>query len=166
MFHSLVKIWIHLIFGTKNSEPLIIPKFEKQLYNHIKNKLEKEFDCFVKIINGISDHIHILFLLSPNYSLSNILTNIKGESSHWWNSNEFSNIKFAWQIGYSAYSVSESMVSKVESYIANQKEHHKKISYKQEVELFIKKYGLQIYKPLKRFNKFVDFFNPIAEAMG
>jgi len=144
MSHSLVKIWIHLIFGTKNSEPLIIPKYEKQLHNHIKEKLEKDFDCLVRIINGIADHIHILFLLSPNYSVSDIVKNIKGESSHWWNYQKFSNLKFAWQIGYGAYSVSESVLGKVEGYITNKKEHHKKISYSQEVEIFIKKYGLEI----------------------
>lgn len=57
---------------------------------------------------------------------------------------KLSNSKFIWQIGYGAYSVSESMVNKVEQYIANQKEHHKKVSYYQEVELFMKKYGLEI----------------------
>ena len=144
MSHSLIKIWIHLVFGTKNSEPLIIPKYEKQLYKHIREKLAKDFECKVNIINGIADHIHILFLLSPNYNVSDIVKNIKGESSHWWNNQKFSDFKFAWQIGYGAFSVSESMISRVEKYIGNQKEHHKKVSYHQEVELFMNKYGLKI----------------------
>ena len=144
MSHSLVKIWIHLVFGTKNSEPLIISKYEKQLYKHVREKLEKDFECKVNIINGIEDHIHILFLLSPNFSVSDIVKNIKGESSHWWNYQKFSDFKFAWQIGYGAYSVSESIIKKVEKYIDNQKEHHKKVSYYQEVELFMNKYGLKI----------------------
>lgn len=144
MSHSLIKLWIHAIFGTKDKSSLIKDTFESQLHTHIKNKLEKELDCKVRNINGTEDHIHILFLLSPNYSLKDIFQNIKGESSHWVNQSNFIKYKFAWQIGYGAYSVSESMVSKVDKYIANQKEHHKKMSYKEEVDLFMKKYGLKI----------------------
>jgi REP element-mobilizing transposase RayT len=142
MPHSLTKIWIHGVFGTKDSLPLIRKDFEKQLYQHIKEELEKELDCKVRSINGIENHLHVLFLLSPTYSIGDIFKNVKGESSHWCNQMNFTNEKFAWQIGYGAFSVSESIVKQVEEYIKNQKEHHRKISYKEEVELFIKKYGL------------------------
>lgn len=144
MSHSLVKVWIHAIFGTKDKFSLIKDSFESKLHNHIKDTLENELDCKVRNINGTQDHIHILFLLSPNYSLKDIFQNIKGESSHWINQSNFTNYKFAWQTGYGAYSVSESMVSKVEKYIDNQKEHHKTMSYKEEIDLFMKKYGLKI----------------------
>jgi len=140
MSHSLIKVWIHAIYSTKDKTSLIKDTFESQLHHHIKEKLEKELDCKVRNINGTEDHIHILFLLSPNYSLIEIFQNIKGES---FNQSNFINYKFAWQTGYGAFSVSESMVSKVEKYIANQKEHHKKLSYKEEIDLFIKKYGLK-----------------------
>lgn len=77
-------------------------------------------------------------------ALKDFFQNIKGESSHWWNQQEFSSQKFAWQIGYGAFSVSESQVNKVEEYIRNQEEHHRKYSYQEEVEMLIKKYGLVI----------------------
>ncbi len=80
--HSLIKIWIHAIYGTKDKTSLIKDTFESQLHHHIKEKLEKELDCKVRNINGTEDHIHILFLLSPNYSLKEIFQKIKGESSH------------------------------------------------------------------------------------
>ena len=144
MSHSLVKVWIHGIFVTKDKSSLIKDTFESQLHTHIKNKLENELDCKVRNINGTEDHIHILFLLSPNYSLKDIFQNVKGESSHWVNQSNFINHKFAWQTGYGAFSVSESMVSKVDKYIANQKEHHKKMSYEEEIDSFINKYGLKI----------------------
>lgn len=142
MAHSLLKIWIHGVFSTKNRIALIAPTFENELYNHIKQKFENDLDCIVRIINGVSNHIHVLFLLSPKFSVGDIFKNVKGESSHWVNQSSFTKYKFAWQTGYGAFSVSESMVKEVEKYIANQKEHHKKITYEEEVNLFIKKYGL------------------------
>lgn len=143
MSHSLIKIWIHGVFSTKNRTSLIHSSFETQLHEHIKQKLETDLDCKVKTINGTEDHIHMLFLLSSNVSIGEIFKNIKGESSHWINQSDFMNTKFAWQTGYGAFSVSESMVKKVELYIKNQKVHHKKMSYSEEVELFIKRYELQ-----------------------
>jgi len=144
MSHSLTKIWIHGVFSTKDHLPLINKSFENQAYSHIKEHLEKELDCKVRVINGIENHIHILFLLSSNYSVSEIFKSIKGEFSHWCNQMNFTKEKFVWQIGYGAFSVSESQVQEVERYIINQKEHHKKISYAEEVELFIKRYGLNL----------------------
>ena len=144
MSHSLLKIWIHGVFGTKDRTSLINDNFEKELHLHIKDRFEKELDCKVRIINGTDDHVHVLFLLSPSFSVGDIFQNIKGESSHWINKSNFMRNKFAWQIGYGAFSVSESKVKDVEQYIRNQKEHHKKTSYSDEIDLLIKKYGLQI----------------------
>lgn len=144
MPHSLTKIWIHGIFGTKDRLALIKPEFEKKLHDHIKERLEKDFECKVRAINGMKEHVHQLFLLSPKFSIEKVLKNIKGESSHWINQSNFIKQKFAWQTGYGAFSVSESMVKEVERYILNQKEHHKKMSYAEEVELLIKKYRLKI----------------------
>ena len=141
--HTLIKIWVHGVFGIKDRTSLIDISFENELYNHIKEKLEKELDCKVRIINGTEDHIHILFLLSPNFSVRDIFRIVKGESSHRINKSNFMKNRFAWQIGYGALSVSESIVKNVEQYIRNQKEHHKKRSYADEIDLLIKKYGLQ-----------------------
>ena len=91
MSHSLVKVWIHAIFGTKDKFSLIKDTFESKLHKHIKDKLENELDCKVRNIDGTEDHIHILFLLSPNYSLKDVFQNIKGESSHWVNQSNFVN---------------------------------------------------------------------------
>lgn len=121
---------------------LINSNFEAQLYYHIKEKLENNQDCKVRIINGDSDHIHILFLMSQKFALKDIMQNIKGESSHWINQMNFIKEKFSWQIGYGAFSVSESKVKEVENYIKTQKEHHKKISFKEEYDLMLKKYGI------------------------
>ena len=107
------------------------------------NNLVNENNCYVKIINGFQDHLHILFLLNPNHSIKDVVHNIKGESSHWVNQNNFLKNKFAWQIGYGAFSVSESNVEKVVKYIRNQKVHHRTKSYAEEYETFLRKYKLQ-----------------------
>jgi REP element-mobilizing transposase RayT len=83
MSHSLIKIWIHGVFGTKDRTSLINKTFEVNLHEHIKQKLEADLDCRVRVINGTEDHIHLLFLLSTNFSVGDIFKNMKGESSHW-----------------------------------------------------------------------------------
>lgn len=141
MSHSLPKLWIHSIFGTKNRMPLINKNIVNQVHNFIKTELE-EVNCTVRIINGTSDHIHILFLLSRDYSISEIMKKIKGSSSHWINQQDFINSKFSWQVGYGAFSVSESNISKVEIYIKNQEEHHRKMSFKEEYDRFMTQHGI------------------------
>ena len=123
---------------------IINQNFEEKLYRYLYNLLEKELYCLVRIINGTSNHIHILFLLNTNLALKDVVHRIKGSSSHWINQNNFIQNKFAWQIGYGAFSVSESKLKVVEQYIKNQKEHHKKVSFTEEYETFLKKHGLEI----------------------
>jgi len=144
MSHSLTKIWVHGVFSTKGRAPLINSKLEPLLYNHIKELLINRNNCFVKIINGTSDHTHILFFLNPNYSIQEIFHNIKGESSHWINQMDLLKIKFAWQTGYGAFSVSESKIATVERYIACQKEHHRNKSFTDEYNQLLNKYKIEI----------------------
>ena len=144
MSHSLTKIWIHAICHTKDNEPLIRTDIEGPLHEHIRHHLSEDFNCGVRILNGTADHVHILFLLDPNYAVKDILKNIKGESSHWINQENLLEAKFAWQTGYGAYSVSESNVPDVERYIKNQKEHHRKTTFMEEYDQFMKKHGLAI----------------------
>jgi REP element-mobilizing transposase RayT len=106
MSHSFTNIWIHLIFSTKDKLPFIEETFEQRLYNHIKTKLINEYESYVEEINGTNNHFHILFKQSPNFALKDIVKNVKGESSHWVNGNISFKDKFAWQTGYSSFSIS------------------------------------------------------------
>jgi len=144
MAHAITKLWLHIVFSTKDRHSLIKTEFETKLHNHIKAKLITQFNCPVQRINGTSDHIHILFLLNPNYTIQEIVQNIKGESSHWINQNNIMEEKFAWQIGYGVFSLSQSHVEAVEKYIENQKEHHSKITFKEEFNSLIKKYRIDV----------------------
>ena len=142
MSHSYNKIWIHAIWSTKNREPLINRDIEVNIYNFIKNQME-EMGCKVSLINGMSDHIHCLFLLNPQKSIANVIKQIKGSSSHYVNQQEFINEKFSWQTGYAAFSVSESVFKKAFYYIKNQKQHHSQNTFEQEYHRFLKLNGLE-----------------------
>jgi len=149
MSHSYNKIWIHAIWATKNRSPLLAQHVEQKVYQFISEQL-REMGCPVRIVNGIPDHVHCLFLLSPQKSIAEVIKQVKGSSSHFINNSNFIPDKFAWQTGYAAYSVSESGVEKVYQYIKNQKTHHQNKSFKDEYDDFLKLYGLEnsrIQKP-------------------
>ncbi len=141
MPHSLNKIWIHAIWATKKRQPFIHSSVENKIHQLIAEQL-RELGCPVRIINGMPDHIHCLFLLNPQKSIAEVIKQIKGSSSHFINQNNLIPEKFAWQTGYAGYSVSESVVQKVFLYIQNQKQHHAKITYQQEHDEFLKLYGI------------------------
>ncbi len=141
MSHSFNKIWIHAIWSTKERMPLMDIAIEDKVYKFISEQLRNQ-GCPVRIINGMSDHIHCLFLLNAQKSIAEVIKQIKGSSSHHINANNFIAEKFAWQTGHAAYSISESGVDKVFEYIKNRKKHHGHKSFQQEYEEFIKLYGL------------------------
>jgi putative transposase len=147
MAHSLTKIWIHGVFSTKDRREIINKEFENKLYNHIRYILINKFHCYVQAINGTKNHIHILFLLNHNYSIQEIFHYIKGESSYWVNQMNFIKNKFAWQIGYGAFSIGESGLEIVEKYIMKQKEHHIIKSFDNEYKMFLKKYKIDYINP-------------------
>ena len=98
--------------------------------------------CHVSIINGMPDHVHCLFLLNPQKSISEVIKQIKGSCPHYVNDQNLIPEKFAWQTGYAVYSVSESQIGKGFNYIRNQKTHHAKKSFDDEYNDFLKLYGL------------------------
>ncbi len=143
MSHSYYKIWIHTVWATKERFPFIQPEIESQIYPFIATQF-KESGCPVRAINGMPDHIHCLFLLNSKLSLSEIIKQIKGSSSHFINKENLIKEKFLWQTGYSAFSVSESAIDKVHKYITNQKLHHQKQTFQSEYEEFLELHDLKM----------------------
>jgi putative transposase len=136
---SYVKIWVHLVFSTKNRIPLLVKKIRSDVQNHIiSNCREKEI--FLQAIEGHNEHIHCLISLGKDQSISKVSQLIKGESSYWINKNKLTGEKFLWQDDYFAVSVGESQVEQVVRYIKNQEEHHAKKSFLEEVNEFMTKY--------------------------
>ena len=142
---SYVKIWVHVVFSTKNRFPYLTKDIRYEVFNHIiENCREKAI--FLQAINGYTEHIHCLISLGNDQSIASIAKLIKGESSFWINKQQLTAQKFSWQDDYFAVSVSESQVEKVVNYIKNQGIHHAKKSFDEEVEEFMKKYGWQTIK--------------------
>jgi len=146
MGQSLSKLYVHLIFGTKGRKPFISKAVRSRLNAYLVGTLEK-YDCPSIQTNCVEDHVHILFRLSKNMALADVVEQVKKQSSKWMKQIEGGHPSFAWQIGYAAFSVSSSKVEIVTKYIANQEEHHRKKSFKEEVEEFIKEYDVIEYDP-------------------
>ncbi len=137
---SFLKIWIHLVFSTKNREPFLTKDIRYKVHQHIIENC-KEKDIFIIAVNGYTDHLHCLISLGKEQSIAKIAQLIKGESSFWINKNTICKTKFSWQDDYFAVSVSESKVGTVKKYIQNQKAHHSKSTFSNEVDEFMKKYN-------------------------
>jgi putative transposase len=136
---SFVRIWVHIVFSTKNREPLLTCEVKSKVCKHImKNCSEK--NIFLQSINGYLDHLHCLISLGKEQNVAKVCQLIKGESSYWINQNRLVEEQFLWQDDYWAVSVSESQVDRVMEYINNQEIHHQNKSFEEEMNYFWKKY--------------------------
>ncbi|WP_298681120.1 IS200/IS605 family transposase [uncultured Mucilaginibacter sp.] len=142
---SFVKIWVHLVFSTKNRNPWLLKDIRYKLHQHIIENC-KEKEIFLQAINGYTDHIHCLISLGKEQNIAKIANLIKGESSFWFNRQGFTEDVFGWQDDYFAVSVSESQLQTVTNYIKNQEQHHAKKSFDKEVEEFSAAYGWTVVK--------------------
>ncbi len=136
MAHTAGNLVVHLIFGTKGRRPLITPEIRTALFAYLGGII-REMQGTALIINGTSDHVHMLIRMRPVHAAAEIARVVKTNSSRWvrdkWNMN------FAWQTGYGAFSVSESNVPAVSQYIATQEEHHRKRTFQEEYLAFLKR---------------------------
>ncbi|NTE05293.1 IS200/IS605 family transposase [Agrobacterium tumefaciens] len=141
MSHSYNKIWIHAIWATKSRNHYISHQIERKVYEFIYNQF-KDLGCVVRIINGMPDHIHCLFLLCPNKSIAEVIKQVKGSSSHYVNHEKLILDNFSWQTGYDSFSISELVMERVYQYIKNQKGHHRKKNFQDEYDGFLNLHGL------------------------
>ena len=143
--HSYSKVWLHLIWSTHNKEKVLVKDVRKQVSNFLYTYAEEK-EIYMKTNYVNAEHVHTLVDLPTTLSIDECLKLLKGSSSHYINDNRLVNNKFRWARGYGAFSVSESQLKKVVDYINDQKEHHRKKSFTEEYELFIKKYGIKYVK--------------------
>ena len=130
---------IHAAWGTKNREPFLTSEIRALVIKHIKENAKVK-GIRIDSINGYTEHLHCLFGLNADMSLSKAMQLIKGESAYWINKNNLIKNKFEWADEYYAASVSESVLEKVRAYIDNQEQHHKKVTFSKEYQDFIDKY--------------------------
>jgi REP element-mobilizing transposase RayT len=130
------------VFAVQNRQALINPSWESELFKYlsgiIKNKGQKPL-----AINGVSDHIHLFIGIKPDCSISDLVREIKKASNSFVNEKKFTPFQFNWQEGFGAFSYSQSQIPTVIHYIENQKEHHRKSSFKEEYLSFLKSFDIE-----------------------
>ena len=142
MAQSLSRILLHLIFSTKNREPLIYKSVQSDLHAYIAGVCRK-LNSEAYRVGGTEDHIHIACSLPRSLTVSKLLEEIKRSSSLWIKTQNPLFNKFSWQAGYGAFSLGQSQLGTLIAYIDNQSEHHRARSFKEELIDFFQKYNVE-----------------------
>lgn len=139
------QIYIQIVFAVKNRQALITGSWEEELYKYITGIVQNKGQKMLAI-NGMPDHIHLFIGMKPSCCLSDLVREVKKAATNFIKEKEFCEYKFEWQEGYGAFSYSHSALDNVIGYINNQKEHHKKRSFKQEYVDFLEKFQVEFKK--------------------
>jgi putative transposase len=142
MPQSLSSILIHMVFSTRNREPFITPAIEKELHPYLAS-IFKAVKLPSLTIDGTSDHVHFLFSLSRVIKVSDIVEEVKTESSKWIKTKGPEFMNFHWQKRYGAFSIGQSQVETLKRYISRQKVHHQKVTFQDEYRKFLKSYEIE-----------------------
>jgi len=142
MPQSLSNVILHIIFSTKNRDPLITPDLSSKLHAYLATAC-RDHNCEAYRIGGVADHVHLAVRLSRTVTQSKLLEEIKRGSSKWIKTQGPQHSDFAWQKGFGCFSVSSSHLEKLVSYIDHQEEHHKTKSFKDEFRTLCQKYDVQ-----------------------
>ena len=141
MSDSYTNLLYHIVFSTKDRRPLITPEYEVRLFDYIGGTIRGLGGISLEI-NGTEDHVHLLTKLRPDRALSEVLRELKANATGWMH-DVFPSLKhFTWQRGYGAFTVSQSNLEEVRCYITRQKEHHAKISFRDEFIQFLEENGI------------------------
>jgi putative transposase len=138
---TLTHLIYHIIFSTKNRQPIITNEIRQDLYQFLGGIVKKEGGIPIKI-GGMPDHMHMVVKLKPIHTLSAIVQLVKGRSSKWINEQDRLAVVFRWQEGYGAFTVSESQVPFVVRYVQNQVEHHGNSSFEEEFVRMLECHGV------------------------
>ncbi|MDR1729844.1 MAG: IS200/IS605 family transposase [Prevotellaceae bacterium] len=153
MANTYTQIHIHSVFAVQNRLALIKTDWQDRLYQYIIAIIQNHGHKVLSI-GGMPDHVHVLFGFRPTQSLSELMQQVKRNSSEWINKEKLALGKFSWQEGYGAFSYSKSQITQVAKYIENQEEHHKKKTFIEEYRKILEDFGLEyneryIFKPVE-----------------
>ena len=141
MANTYTQIHLQIVFAVQNRASLIQPPWEAELYKYVTGIVQNN-EHKLLAINGMPDHLHFLIGMRPIQALSNLMQDIKRDSSIWINERGFTKSKFSWQEGYGAFSYSRSHLHNVIHYIEDQKLHHKKITFVEEYKQLLEKFEI------------------------
>ena len=140
--HSFTSCLMHCVFATKERRPLIVPTLQQRLWPYLGG-IARENGMKALEVGGVADHIHILLSLPATLALSKAIQLLKGNSSKWIHETFPEHQAFGWQEGYGAFSIGVSGVDDTVACIRGQEEHHRKHSFREEVEVFLKRHGIE-----------------------
>ena len=135
----------HLVFSTKDRRPWISPDLLPRLCEYLGGMIRQQ-GGYSMLINGPQDHLHVITGLSPTISVSDALRDLKANSTNWIHET-FPDLKvFCWQDGYAAFTISPSVLDRAVKYVQNQQEHHKKVTFEEELKWLLENHGIK-YDP-------------------
>ena len=141
MANTFSQIYIQTVFAVSNRLSLIRPEFKEEVYKYITGIVRNQGQKLISI-NGMPDHVHILIGLKPSMALSDLVREIKSDSSNFVNEQRFVGGKFSWQEGYGAFSYGHSQLDRIIRYIQNQEKHHTRRSFKDEYLTLLRKFDI------------------------
>lgn len=136
------QLYIQIVFAVRKRESLISPVWENELYKYISGIVQHKGQKMLAI-NGIPNHIHIFIGMKPSCCLSDLVREIKKSSTNFINENKLTRFKFQWQEGFGAFSYNHSQVGMIVRYVMNQKEHHRKKSFKKEYIRLLREFDVE-----------------------
>jgi putative transposase len=152
MANTYTQLYVHVVFAIKGRANIISQGWKDSLNKYITgiitNKNQK-----LMIINGMPDHLHLLIGLKPDCNLSDLMRDIKANSSRWINEGHFVAGRFEWQTGFGAFTIGQSQIDKVVKYILSQQEHHKRKTFREEYIKFLEAYNVD-FNPEYIFDDF------------
>jgi putative transposase len=142
MANTYTSLHYHIVFSTKNRHPWIAPKIEERIWKYLGG-IARENDMTADMVGGVEDHVHVVVGIPPKLALSKAVQLLKGGSSKWIHDTFPALAKFAWQDGYSAFTVSKSNLTTVIQYVARQREHHRKRTFQDEYRALLERHGIE-----------------------
>jgi putative transposase len=139
---SLTNLLYHIVFGTKNREPLIVSSLRPKLNRYVGGIVRSEGGILLEI-GGMPDHAHLVTKFKADASMAQMLRVIKSRSSKWVNEQGGMSSRFAWQTGYGAFSISQSQLAAVINYVQDQERHHRTMTFQEEYVKMLRKQGIE-----------------------
>ena len=140
--HSFTSCLVHCVWSTKNREPWLTLDLRERLWPYLGG-IARENKMKALVVGGVDDHVHVLLSIPSTLSVAKSIQLLKGNSSKWIHDTFKEHSNFEWQEGYGAFSIGVSGIQDTTKYIQGQAEHHRKTTFREELEVFLKKHGME-----------------------
>lgn len=142
MSHTYTQLLYHIVFATKDRRPWLAAEIRPRVHQYLGGAIRAEGGIAI-IVGGVEDHLHILAQLRQDQSVADVLRNLKANSSGWIRETLAGMQDFAWQRGYSAFTVSHSQKERVRRYIEGQEEHHRRQTFQEELRALLERHSVE-----------------------